>query len=197
MRVIGLTGTVAAGKSTVARLFADHGAVVIDADAIVRSLQQPGEAVYREIVERFGPVVVARDGSIDRAALRDRVLTDPQARTDLERIVHPAVERRRRELVAAAARRRAPVVIADIPLLFEATDPSVYDGIIVVDAPRDVRMRRLVDERGLTHANASALMAAQWSPERKRERATWIIDNDGSRDALAARVDAIWKELSG
>ncbi len=196
MRIVGLTGTVAAGKSTVARLFADLGAVVIDADRIVRELQRPGEPVHDAIVERFGAAVVAGDGTLDRAALRARVLADPRARADLEGIVHPAVERRRRELVADAARRGAAVVIAEIPLLFEATDPSAYDGIIVVDAPREQRMRRLVDERGLAPADATALMAAQWSPERKRERATWVIDNDGSRDALAARVGAIWKELS-
>ena len=196
MRVIGLTGTVAAGKSTVARLFADWGATVIDADAIVRGLQQPGEPVHAAIVARFGPGVVRRDGSLDRAALRGIMLGDATARADLERLVHPAVEARRRELVADAERRGAPLVIADVPLLFEATDPAVYDGIIVVDAPHDVRMQRLTAGRRLSREQAELLMAAQWPPARKRAQATWIIDNDGSLAELEARARAVWRELA-
>jgi dephospho-CoA kinase len=195
MRVIGLTGTVAAGKSTVARLFAGWGATVIDADAIVRELQQPGEPVHGAIVARFGTDVVQPDGTLDRAALRRIVLSDAVARADLERLVHPAVELRRRELLADARRRGAQVVIADIPLLFESTDPAAYDGIIVVDAPREERMRRLVTGRGLSAADAEALMAAQWPAARKRAHATWIIDNDGTRADLEQLARAVWSGL--
>ena len=195
MRVIGLTGTVAAGKSAVARLFAGWGATVIDADAIVRELQQPGEAVYDAIVRRFGSSVLHRDGAIDRARLRTLILGDADARRELETIIHPAVEARRRELVAAARKRGDRIVIAEIPLLFEATDPSAYDGIIVVDAPVDERRRRIMTDRGLSAEAADALMRAQWSGERKRKHADWIIDNDGSREQLEERASQLWREL--
>lgn len=195
MRTIALTGTVAAGKSTVARLFRQLGATVIDADAIVRELQQPGEPVFDAIITAFGDTVRRADGGLDRAALRARVLADPDARATLERIVHPPVETRRRALVEQARADGARVVVAEIPLLFEAADPAEYDGVIVVDAPVTERRRRLIAERGLDRATADALMASQWTPERKRERATWVIDNNGDRATLEARTRAIWHEL--
>lgn len=195
MRTIALTGTVAAGKSTVAGLFRRLGATVIDADAIVRELQQPGEPVFDAIIAVFGSGVRRADGGLDRAALRARVLADPDERAALERIVHPAVETRRRALQEQARSAGARVVVAEMPLLFEAADPSEYDGVIVVDAPVAERRRRLIAERGLDRATADALMASQWTPQRKRERATWVIDNDGDRATLESRTRDVWKEL--
>ena len=195
MRVFALTGTLAAGKSAVARLFERWGATIVDADRIVHELQRPGEAVYDAIVRRFGADVVADDGTLDRAALRAIVLEHPDMRGDLERIVHPAVEARRRAAIADAARHGAAVVVVEIPLLFEAADPAAYDGVVVVDAPRGERMRRLTENRGIDVAQAEALMAAQWPPEQKRRRATWIIDNDSTTDALEQRALEVWNEL--
>ena len=195
MRTIALTGTVAAGKSTVAGLFRRLGATVIDADAIVRELQQPGEPVFDAIIAEFGNGVRRADGGLDRAALRASVLADPDARKALERIVHPAVETRRRALVELARSDGARVVVAEIPLLFEAADPSEYDGVIVVDAPVAERRQRLVVERGLDRATADALMASQWTPQRKRACATWVIDNNGDRAMLESRTRDIWLEL--
>ncbi len=194
-QVVGLTGNVASGKSTVATLFRGWGATVIDADAIVRELQRPGQPVFTAILERFGSPVRRADGGLDRAALRRLIVADPVARDDLERIVHPAVEARREELTAAARLRGDPVVIADIPLLFEALDPAGFDGVIVVDAPVEYRRERLIHDRGLTATDADALIAAQLPAAAKRARATWVIDNDSDRGTLAARARAVWEAL--
>ncbi|HEX3928619.1 MAG TPA: dephospho-CoA kinase [Gemmatimonadales bacterium] len=195
MRVLALTGSIAAGKSTVGGLFRRLGATVLDADAAVRELQQPGTAIFAAIVARFGPGIVTRDGTLDRAALRRRIIADATARRDLEAIVHPAVDAWRRTETRAAAARGERVVIAEIPLLFEAGSPQDFDGVIVVDAPESERERRLVDERGFTASEARALMAMQWPAAAKRAAATWVIDNTGDRAALETRTRALWQEL--
>ena len=196
MRLVALTGTIAAGKTTVADLFRRWGATVLDADAAVHALQQPGTPVYNAIVARFGRKIVAPDGTLDRAALRHRILDDPVDRRDLETIVHPALELERREAIAAARARGDTVVIADVPLLFEASDPDRYEGVVVVDAPEYERRRRLIDTRHLSREEADRLMALQWPAAAKRARATWIIDNDGDREALRARALAVWRKIA-
>jgi dephospho-CoA kinase len=196
MRVVALTGNVAAGKSTVARRLVARGAVLIDADAIVRELQRPGTAVHDAIVGRFGRDILQADGTLDRPALRAVVLADREARADLEAIVHPAVERERRRRLADAAAGGAAVVIADIPLLFEAADPLAYDGVILVDAPEATRRARLIRDRGLDPSEADRLIAAQMPSHEKRARATWILDNEGDIAALEAATDRLWDELT-
>lgn len=196
-RVVALTGNVAAGKSTVAALLQRWGATLIDADLIVRDLQRPGEPVFEAILARFGPGVRRADGALDRAALRDRILADPEERRALEAIVHPAVEARRLALTDAARARGDAVVIADIPLLFESSDPALYDGVILVDAPVAYRHARLVHDRRLGPAEADRLIAAQLPAEQKRPRATWIIENDADRPTLEARTRAVWEALRG
>jgi dephospho-CoA kinase len=194
MMHVALTGNIAAGKSTVARHFADWGATVIDADAIVHDLQRPGQPVLAAMVQRFGPEILRADGSLDRAALRHLVLEDPGARTDLEAIVHPAVARRRAELVAAAA-PAGRIVVSDIPLLFEAADPAAFDGVVLVDAPEAIRRDRLVRIRGLPPAEADRLIAAQIPSAAKRPRSDFVIDNDGSPEQLEAAARAVWVQL--
>ncbi len=196
MRVVALTGSIAAGKSAVADLFQSWGATIIDADAIVHELQRPGQPVLEAIVTRFGPGVLRGDGELDRAQLRGLILADATARQDLEAIVHPAVERRRRELLDAATARGDRLVIVDIPLLFEVGDPGIYQGVIVVDAPRPERRRRLIADRHLTKVEADHLLDAQLAPEMKRAGATWVIDNDSDRDALEQRARAVWQALN-
>ena len=195
-RLVALTGNVASGKSTVARLFAGWGATVIDADTIVHELQRPGEPVHAAIVERFGEGVTAPDGSLDRGALRRLVLADPAARRDLEAIVHPAVRARRDRLVAEARERGDAVIVVDIPLLFEVGDPDAFDMVVLVDAPTDERRRRLVEERGLPADDAERLIAAQLPAEGKRERADLVIDNDGTLDQLEAGARVAWAVLA-
>jgi len=196
MQRIALTGNIAAGKSTVAQLLRGWGAVLFDADEEVRRLQQPGQPVFESILEHFGPTVRRADGGLDRAALRERVLSNPGERAILEALVHPAVEAGRQAAMAAARARGTAVFLSDIPLLFEAADPSAYDGVILVDAPVDERRRRLVEERRLPPAVADRLIAAQMPASAKRPLATWIIDNDADRATLVARSRAVWEAIT-
>ena len=192
---VALTGNIASGKTAVALLFRDWGATIIDADAIVRRLQRPGTAIFRAIVERFGAGALRPDGSLDRPALRARILADPADKRALEAIVHPAVEAERQRLMRPAASKKEAVVVSDIPLLFEAMDPARFDAIVLVDAPEPLRMERLTQRRGLPAGDAARLIAAQLPAEAKRARAHFIIDNDGSRDLLRDRAWQVWRKL--
>ncbi|WP_396222653.1 dephospho-CoA kinase [Gemmatimonas sp.] len=192
---VALTGNIASGKSTVATLLAAHGATIIDADELARAAVAPGTAGLEGVVERFGPGVLAHDGSLDRAALRARVFRDAVARDALNAIVHPAVRRLREEAVAAAHARGDRIVVSDIPLLFEVGLEHAFDAVILVDAPEPVRLARLVRDRGLGAEEAQAMIDAQWPSARKRTGSTWVIDNSGDRDALAAGVQALWTQI--
>ena len=194
-RVVALTGNVAAGKSSVASLFTAWGATLIDADVLVRQLQQPGEPVFEAIIGRFGRDVVNADGGLDRRALRRQILADPDAKHDLEAIVHPAVAERRRFLTEEARRRGDRLVVADIPLLFEADDPSEYDAVVLVDAPEAVRRARLITLRGFGPEEADQLIAAQLSSALKRQAADHVIDNDSDFATLEQRTRAVWQAL--
>lgn len=191
---VGLTGNIAAGKSTVAELFRGWGATVIDADEIVRQLQAPGSDVLAAIAARFGPAVLRPDGALDRPVLRARVLADPAELTALNAVMHPAVAARRRELVTAARRRGDRIVVSDIPLLFEADDPAAFDAIVLVDAPEPVRRARLA-ERRLPAGEAERLMAAQQPSAEKRARSDYVIDNTGDLTALERAARAVWEAL--
>ncbi|HEX7023578.1 MAG TPA: dephospho-CoA kinase [Gemmatimonadales bacterium] len=190
---VALTGNIASGKSSVAVLFRDWGATIIDADAIVRRLQRKGTAVFQAIVDRFG--TVAGDGSLDRPALRARILADPAEKRALEAIVHPAVEAERQRLLRAARRSPTGIVVNDIPLLFEAMDPTRFDAVVLVDAPEAMRAARLVRHRRITPEQAEALLAAQQPAGPKRARADHIIDNDGTPDQLRERAWLVWRKL--
>jgi dephospho-CoA kinase len=195
MLSVALTGNVASGKTTVCRLFAEWGATIIDADALVREVQRPGSPVLAAIAERFGPGVLVADGALDRAALRRIVFADPAARQALNAIVHPAVQRRRAELVAAARARGDRIVVSDIPLLFEVLDPAAFDAVVLVDAPDPVRRERLMRQRGLLPDEADRLMAAQLPAAPKRARSDIVIDNDGTPEQLRERALAAWQRL--
>ncbi|MBX3133839.1 MAG: dephospho-CoA kinase [Gemmatimonadaceae bacterium] len=196
MLVLGLTGNIAAGKSVVAARLAALGAPIVDADLLAREAVEPGAPALAAIVARFGPGVLAADGRLDRAALRRIVFTDAAARDALNAIVHPEVDRLRRAALARLRASGATVVVCDIPLLFEAGLESAVDRIILVDAPAAVRKERLIRDRGLSPAEADAMIAAQMPPESKRAQAHHLLDNSGSREALDAQVDALWAELT-
>lgn len=189
-RVVGLTGNIASGKSTVTGILREMGVPVIDADAIVHELQRPGTAVFRAIVAEFGPAVVTPEGEVDRAALRRIVLADNAARRRLEALVHPAVFERRAALVHAASAAGAPLVVVDVPLLYEADDPRHYDAVVLVDAPVAVRRARLIAGRGISPDEADRLIAMQQPAAPKRARADVVIENDADLATLTDRVRA-------
>lgn len=195
MLSVALTGNIASGKSTVAELFRAWGATLIDADRLVRDAQAPGSPVLGAIAARFGQDLVDASGMLDRKALRHRVMGDPAALADLNRIVHPDVLRRRAALEREARDRGDRIVVSDIPLLFEAADPAAFDAIVLVDAPEPVRRARLLAQRGLSAGDADQMLAAQAPSGPKRARSTFVIDNDGDRTALEARAREVWTQL--
>lgn len=195
MLIVGLTGNIGSGKSTVARLLVERGVPVIDADLLAREATAPGSPALATIIARWGPRVRARDGSLDRAALRHIVFADPADRAALDAIVHPAVDSHRRALLAVARARGDRVQVCDIPLLFEAGLERQVDVIVLVDAPRAVRLERLVRDRGLTSEEATAMIDAQMPSHEKRGRSDYVIDNNGTLDLLTARVEDAWRML--
>ena len=199
MVVLGLTGGIGSGKSTVARLLAERGAVVVDADVVAREVVAPGTRAHAEVVARFGPGVVAADGGLDRAALASIVFGDEAARDDLNRIVHPAVGEEVLARVAAAGDDDPDaVVVLEIPLLAEVGRGRYpLDGILVVDVPVDLAVARLVAERGFTEADARARVAAQASGEERRAIADVVLDNSSDLDHLRAEVDRVWAWVEG
>ncbi len=192
---IALTGNIAAGKSTVVELLRRWGATIIDADALTREAQAPGTETLAAIASRFGADVLGRDGELDRAALRAKVMGDDDALSALNAIVHPVVRRRRDELQREAAARGDLLLVNDIPLLFEALDPAAFDTIVLVDAPPAVRRVRLRALRHLSNEDADRMLAAQMPSERKRAHSEFVIENDGSLTDLEGRVRATFEAL--
>jgi dephospho-CoA kinase len=188
---IGLTGGIGSGKSTVSRLLAGHGAVIVDADAIAREVVEPGTPGLAAVVDAFGPEVLATDGSLERPALAAVVFGDPKARRRLDAIVHPLVRARATEVAAAAP--PGAVVVHDVPLLVETGQAAAYDLVLVVEADPDTRVARLV-QRGLTAEDARARMAAQATDEQRRAVADVVLDNSGTPEQLAEQVDRVWAE---
>lgn len=190
MRLIGLTGGIGAGKSTVSAGLAAKGAVVIDADAIVKELQQPGTVVFTEMVERFGPGIVGPDGDLDRAAIAELVFTDETALADLGAIVHPRVhDEIQRRLDEQADTDH--VVVLDVPLLVESGWQGMI-GTIVVDLHPDVAVERLVQHRGFDETDARNRIAKQATREERLAKADFVIDNHGHPHELDAEVDRAW-----
>ena len=190
--IVGLTGGVGSGKSAVGSLFAERGAVIVDADVIAREVVLPSTAGFAAVVARFGPGVVAADGTLDRAGVAAIVFADSAALADLNAIVHPLVQRRSAELIAAAP--PGSIVVNEVPLLVEGGRLARFDRIVVVEAVLAVRLARLA-ARGLPREQAMARIAAQATDAQRRAIADDIIVNDGSRAELARAVDRIWRGL--
>jgi dephospho-CoA kinase len=193
--VVGLTGNIASGKTTVARLLSERGATIIDADVLARRTVDAGAPAHAAIIQRWGNRVLAPDGSIDREALRHIVFGDPAELEALNNIVHPHVRALRDELIQQARARGDQIVICDIPLLFERGLVDDFDRIVLVDAPRELRLERLVRERKLSHADAMQMITAQMPSELKRARANYVIDNTSTLQALTRQVEEIWTAL--
>ncbi|MEU2285088.1 dephospho-CoA kinase [Streptomyces sp. NPDC013178] len=194
MLKVGLTGGIGAGKSEVSRLLVACGAVLIDADRIAREVVEPGTPGLAAIVEAFGEDVLAEDGSLDRPGLGSIVFTDPEKLAVLNAIVHPLVGARSRELEAAAP--EDAVVVHDVPLLTENGLAPLYDVVVVVDAPPETQLERLVRLRGMTEEDARARMAAQATRDERREIADIVIDNDVPLADLERRVKDVWADLA-
>ncbi len=191
---IGLTGGIASGKSTVASLLAARGAVVIDADQLAREVVTPGTAGLEAVVSRFGPEVLTDSGELDRPKLGGLVFADPQARADLEAIVHPAVRSRAAELVSAAP--PGAVVVLMIPLLVETGQAGDFDLVVVVDLPVELQLSRLQERDGLSATAALARIQAQASRAERLAQADFVIDNSTTAAALVPQVDQLWQRLT-
>ncbi|HET9301372.1 MAG TPA: dephospho-CoA kinase [Propionibacteriaceae bacterium] len=190
---VGLTGGIASGKSLVAAELAARGATIIDADVLAREVVEPGTPALAAIIERFGADVV-QDGQLDRARLAQIVFADPLARSDLERIVHPAVRARAAELERAAG--DAAIVVHVIPLLVETGQQENFDLVVTVDTDHETQVQRLMARNGFTRAEAEARIAAQASREERTLVADVVLDNTGSVTQLREQIDALWAELS-
>ncbi|MBF4462399.1 MULTISPECIES: dephospho-CoA kinase [unclassified Rathayibacter] len=197
MHLVALTGGIASGKSTVARRLAEHGAVVVDADRIAREMVEPGSPALAAIAERFGQGVLRPDGALDRAALGAVVFADATAREDLNSITHPAVAVRSQQLFAAAAAAdpRA-VVVYDVPLLVEGRGAGEFDEVVVVHAPQETRVQRLVSLRGMTETEARARVGAQASDEERLALADVVVDSSASLEETLSRADEVWEHLA-
>jgi len=197
LRVVGLTGTLGAGKSTVGASFERWGAWRIDADQLARDAVRPGTPEFAAIRREWGEGVLTPEGELDRAALREIVFRDPAARARLERIVHPAVEHLRAERMRDAVRTGARVVVLEVPLLLEKGLDRDVDTVVVVDAAAALRRERVCASRGVSPATFDAMDAAQWPADRKRAGADHVILNDGSLAELEGRAREVWDALRG
>jgi len=193
---VGLTGGIASGKSVALARFAELGAVTIDHDRLAREVVEPGTVGLERVVDAFGPGVVAADGTLDRPALAAVVFAEPARREQLNAIVHPEIRRCAAEREARAAAADPDVVVVhDIPLLVETGQADAFGLLVVVDAPRDLRLARMVEERGLSLADAESRLAAQASDAERLDAADVVLDGARSPDDLRAQVDALWPRL--
>ena len=195
MLIVGLTGNVAAGKSAVAELWREAGVPVVSADQLARTAVEPGTEALARIEGLFGPGVIRGDGTLDRAAVRRIVFRDEDALRHLEAIVHPAVRRLRDEWTRRRREDGAEMVVWEIPLLFETGIEDEVDVVVVVDAPVEVRRRRIVETRGIGDEEAVAIMGAQMAAEAKRGRADIVVDNGGTREELVGRAAEVLRSL--
>src|SRR5665213_3952380 len=196
MLYVGLTGNIASGKSEAAIRFAEHGARMLDADVLARDAVAVGSPAYDRVVARWGREILSSDGSLDREALRHTVVADKAQLDELNAIVHPGINKLRRKIVADARKRGDAVLIYVVPLLFERRLANEFDRIVLVDAPKELRLERLIRLRGVSEEDATNMVAAQMLAELKRARADFVIENDGSLDQLHKQVDAVWEQLT-
>lgn len=193
----GLTGGIGSGKSTVAAMFSDKGAFIIDADAISRELMEPGEETLQRVVAAFGEEILLDNGQLNRPHLASLIFANPAEREKLNAIVHPAVRERSQLLreEAVAQQGENATIIEDIPLLTETGQADRFDGVIVVCANEKVRLERLTTQRGILKEDALARIKAQASDEERAQIARWIIDNSGSREDTQHQVERVWQEI--
>ena len=196
MKLIGLTGGVGSGKSTVAEMLRELGAVIVDADEATHAVYEPGSPGFDTVVREFGQGVVSGD-RIDRERLGELVFRNAEARHQLNAIVHPLVRDWMAQKTAEAAERGADVVVQDVPLLFENGLERLFSSVVLAYVPEHMQIERLVSGRSLTQERARAIVAAQMPIEEKRALAHHVIDNSGTRDETRAQVRSLWKQIAG
>lgn len=195
MKVVGLTGGIASGKSTVSNMLRELGAQVIDADVVAREVVEPGTPGLKQIAERF-PGVIGEDGRLDRAKLGARIFADPEERKALNEIIHPLIHMAVLEKTFALKAAGVTTVIYDAPLLIENGLQHAMDAVILVAAPQDVQVDRLIARNGLSREEALARIASQLPLEKKRPYATWIVENAGSLEETRRQVERIWEAIN-
>jgi dephospho-CoA kinase len=195
MTRVGLTGGIGSGKSTVAAMLADHGAVIIDADQIAREIVEPGGVALVELVTEFGPRILQSDGTLSRAELARMAFSDPRATTRLNEIMHPLIRQEAARRMAEVP--EAPVVVYDMPLLVETGQADLVDLVVVVDVPEEVQVERAVRLRGLDEGDVRRRMEVQAVREDRVAAADVVIDNSGDLDETQAAVDSLWAWLVG
>lgn len=196
MRIIGLTGGIGSGKSTVARIWQGCGAIVIDADAIARVLIEPGSTVLEEVSQVFGRDLLDAEGKLRRAELAARAFISEEKTAQLNSITHPAIRRQIGRGIERARAEGVQVLVLDHPLLLESGMSDLVDDVVVVDVPAEMRVRRLVDLRGLKEEDARHRIARQMSDEDRQMRADYLIDNSGSRDVLECLARELWQRFA-
>lgn len=195
MLKIGLTGGIGSGKSTVASRLHELGARVIDADQVAREIVEPGQPALADLAEAFGGIL-AEDGSLNRAELARQAFATPEATEKLNTITHPRIRERTQELFLKAEEQGVEFLVYDMPLLIENGEYKQMDHVVVVDAPDDVRVDRLVNQRGLDEGDARRRIAAQIDRETRLKAADTVLDNGGDRENLIAQVDRFWETIS-
>jgi dephospho-CoA kinase len=197
LRLIGLTGGIGSGKSTVAALLRELGATVIDADEATRAVQAPGSPGLQHLVEAFGPEILTPDGALDRPRLAAIAFSDPEARRRLNEIIHPLVREWMAERQREAAERGDAAVVLEVPLLFETRGAEGLDAVVLVYAPEDVQLKRLIEARGMDEQAARARIASQMPIEEKRRLASHVIPNTGTLEELRTETERTWADVQG
>jgi len=192
--IIGLTGGIASGKSTIANLLVERGALLVDADQVAREVVLPGEPALEAIASTFGQAVLGTDGSLNRKALGEIVFRDKESLAKLEAITHPAIRTRMQQTIHTYAEQFPErLVVADVPLLYETKQEHLYEGILVVYVPAEVQKKRLMERNNFPEEEASRRVALQMDIEQKRLKADWVIDNSGSLEETKRQLDEFWK----
>lgn len=193
---IGLTGGIATGKSTVAALLVERGALLVDADQVAREVVMPGESALEAVASKFGQAVLHSDGTLNRPALGKIVFNNQDLLAQLEGILHPAIRMRMQQRIKQyAVEYPERLIVADIPLLYETEQQSLYDGIMVVYVPQQQQLERLMQRNSITEEEANRRISLQMDIEEKKRRADWVIDNSGTIAETTRQIDAYWKSL--
>ncbi|NIK24299.1 dephospho-CoA kinase [Paenibacillus lupini] len=191
---IGLTGGIATGKSTVAAMLVERGALLVDADQVAREVVMPGEPALEAVASTFGQAVIHTDGTLNRKALGEIVFNNRDQLMQLESILHPAIRNRMQQRIRQYEEQDPKqLVVADIPLLYETGQEELYEGIMVVYVPQQLQLTRLMERNGLVQEEALRRIGLQMNIEQKRSRADWVIDNSSSLEETKRQVDEFWK----